>query len=174
MSMPSPYDVVNCEHFSAGAVGSPGSRVFYLQAAGDGQLVSLRCEKQQVAALAESLERVLTDLPERALGAVPDEGGLREPVLAAWVVGGLGLGYDEDHDRLILLIEELVPEPDDPDEPPPTPAAARWIVTREQVRAFVDHAETLMAGGRPLCPLCGRPMDPDGHTCIKTNGHRPH
>lgn len=173
MSMPSPYDVVNCEHFTAGAVGPPGGRVFYLQAAGDGQLVTLRCEKQQVAALAESLDRVLTDLPERPGGPVPNAAELREPVSAAWVVGGLGLGYDEDHDRLILLIEELVEEPDE-DAAPPAQSTARWIVTRELVRAFVEGAETLMAGGRPQCPLCGRPMDPDGHTCIKTNGHRPH
>jgi uncharacterized repeat protein (TIGR03847 family) len=120
-------------------------------------------------------------------------------VLPAWVVGGLGLGYDADHDRLILLIEELVPadegedddddaedalsddtEPDEDDEDDDDEeeesaagASARWVVTREQVMAFVAHAQELMAGGRPTCPLCGRPMDPDGHTCIKTNGHRP-
>lgn len=173
MSMPSPFDVVNCEHFTAGAVGEPGARVFYLQAGGDGRLVSLRCEKQQVGALGESLARVLTDLPERSLGSVPASTELREPVLAAWIVGGLGLGYDEDHDRLILLIEELVAEPEE-GAAAPEPSTARWIVTREQVRAFVDHAEQLMAGGRPLCSLCGRPIDADGHTCIKTNGHRPH
>jgi uncharacterized repeat protein (TIGR03847 family) len=194
MSLPSPYDVINTDHFTAGAVGPPGQRVFYLQARGDGMLVSLRCEKQQVGALGEYLERIIADLPERPIGSLPATLDLIEPVLPAWVVGGLGLGYDADHDRLILLIEELVvaeaddddddddveePEEDDvsgadDDDDSSAGATARWVVTREQVMAFVAHAQDLMAGGRPTCPLCGRPMDADGHTCIKTNGHRPH
>ncbi len=194
MSLPSPYDVINTDHFTAGAIGPPGQRVFYLQARGDGMLVSLRCEKQQVGALGEYLERIMADLPERPLGSLPAALDLIEPVLPAWVVGGLGLGYDADHDRLILLIEELVvdddddedvadladDDEDDDDDGPDDAAAeakegatARWVVTREQVMAFVAHAHDLMAGGRPTCQLCGRPMDPDGHTCIKTNGHRP-
>jgi uncharacterized repeat protein (TIGR03847 family) len=186
MSLPSPYDVINTDHFTAGAVGPPGQRVFYLQARGDGMLVSLRCEKQQVGALGEYLERIIADLPERPIGSLPAALDLIEPVLPAWVVGGLGLGYDADHDRLILLIEELVVSEEEDDdvedddegdadaEEESQGATARWVVTREQVMAFVAHAQELMAGGRPTCPLCGRPMDPDGHTCIKTNGHRPH
>jgi uncharacterized repeat protein (TIGR03847 family) len=178
MSLPSPYDVINTDHFTAGAVGPPGQRVFYLQARGDGMLVSLRCEKQQVGALGEYLERIMADLPERPMGSLPTSLDLIEPVLPAWVVGGLGLGYDADHDRLILLIEELVVDDDDEagedDAEEKEGATARWVVTREQVMAFVAHAQELMAGGRPTCPLCGRPIDPDGHTCIKTNGHRPH
>lgn len=173
MTQPSPYDVINTDHFTAGAVGQPGQRVFYLQARGDGMLVTLRCEKQQVGALGEYLARVVADLPERSLGSLPRALDLVEPILPAWTVGGLGLGYDEDHDRLILLIEELVAAAEEGEEPP-TGAQARWIVTREQVHAFIGHAQELMAGGRPNCTLCGRPMDPDGHTCIKTNGHRPH
>jgi len=186
MSLPSPYDVINTDHFTAGAIGPPGQRVFYLQARGDGMLVSLRCEKQQVGALGEYLERIMADLPERPMGSLPSSLELIEPVLPAWVVGGLGLGYDADHDRLILLIEELVVEDAeeegetseevdvDPEDAAKEGATARWVVTREQVAAFVSHAQQLMAGGRPTCPLCGRPIDADGHTCIKTNGHRPH
>lgn len=172
MNMPSPYDVINVEHFTAGALGEPGRRVFYLQCRGDGVTVTLRCEKQQVGALGESFARVLADLPERPLGALPADLELVVPVEEAFTVGGLGLGYDADHDRLLLLIEEIVGG----DEPDATEggAAARWVLTREHVHAFVGRAEELLRGGRPLCPLCGRPMDTEGHTCIKTNGHRPH
>lgn len=172
MNMPSPYDVINVEHFTAGALGEPGQRVFYLQCRGDGVLVTVRCEKQQVGALGESFTRVLADLPERALGPLPSDIELVFPVEAAFTVGGLGLGYDADHDRLLLLVEEFV-QSEDPDSVPDA-ASARWVLTREQVHAFVARAEDLMIGGRPLCPLCGRAIDRDGHTCIKTNGHRPH
>ncbi len=187
---PSPYDIVNCDHFTAGAVGEPGRRTFFLQARGDGMLVTLRCEKQQVGALGESLERVLADLPTRPIGSLPGRLDLVDPILPAWVIGGLGLGYDDEHDRLILLLEEFVAleedddddldddlaalGDDDDDDDEPSGATARWILTREQVVAFVGQAQALMRGGRPNCPLCGRPIDPDGHTCPKTNGHRPH
>lgn len=172
MNMPSPYDVINADHFTAGALGEPGQRVFYLQCRGDGVLVTLRCEKQQVGALGESFARVLADLPGRELGGLPRDLELVFPVEPAFTIGGIGLGYDPDHDRLLLLIEEFVAS-DDPDSAPEA-TAARWVLTREQVQAFVPRAEELLVGGRPLCPLCGRAIDQDGHTCIKTNGHRPH
>lgn len=169
----SPSFDADCDHFTAGAIGPPGGRVFYLQAgqsAGDGrpaQLVTLRCEKQQVAALGEYFERILSDLPEGGEGpAVAAE--LAEPVEPAFVVGSLVLGYDAALDRLVLLIQEAVAE----DEP--EGHAARWVVRRDQARAFAERARQLLAGGRPPCPLCGRPLDTEGHVCPKTNGHLPH
>ncbi|MFN0027657.1 MAG: DUF3090 domain-containing protein [Acidimicrobiales bacterium] len=173
--MPSPYDVIDPDHFTAGALGQPGARVFFLQCRGLGTLVSVRCEKQQVAALGESFARVLDELPQRPLEALPSDMELALPVQEAFVVGGIGLGYDRDHDRLLLLIEELV-DGDAPSGPDDEPAGitARWVISREQARAFVGRATELMTGGRPLCPLCGRPIDAEGHTCPKTNGHRPH
>jgi uncharacterized repeat protein (TIGR03847 family) len=164
--MSPPFDF-QCEHFTAGAVGPPGQRIFYLQAGAQGELVSLRCEKQQVGALGEYLDRILSDLPPGPAGgsALPAE--LIEPVEAAWVVGTLALGYDQDTDRLILHVSELT------EEGAPEGASARWEVRRDQARAFIARAQALIEGGRPPCPLCGRPLDPSGHTCIKTNGHLP-
>src|SRR5205823_5338511 len=45
--------------FTAGTVGEPGHRVFYVQAQGDGQVVTLKLEKQQVGALADYLSGLL-------------------------------------------------------------------------------------------------------------------
>ncbi len=164
--MSPPFDV-ECDHFTAGAVGPPGARVFHLQAGASSQLVSLRCEKQQVGALGEYFERLLSDLPEGGEGtAVPVE--LIEPVEDAFVVGSLVLGYDATLDRLVLLIQEAVPED------APEGQNARWVLRRDQARAFAERAQDLMTGGRPACPLCGRPMDAAGHACPKTNGHLPH
>ena len=53
------------ERFTVGTVGEPGQRTFFIQAAYNGELVTLKCEKQQVGALAEHLAGLLADLPCR-------------------------------------------------------------------------------------------------------------
>ena len=154
------------EAFTAGAVGEPGARTFFLQAVEAGQVVSLKCEKPQVAALAQYLAELLADLPPVEPGLSPAALALTEPVLAEWIAGGMGVAWDEDEERFVIVVDELLP--DDSDEPP---AVARFRLTAAQVAAFVPYAEELVGQGRPLCPLCGRPMDPDGHACPRTNGH---
>ena len=157
----------DADFFTAGAVGEPGARTFFVQAAEAGQVVSLKLEKQQVAALAEYLETMLADLPptDAAPGVFQLE--LVEPVLAEWVVGSIGVAYDEVDARFVVIIEELV----DPEDEEP-PSVARFRVSRGQIAALVPYAEELVGQGRPPCPLCGRPMDPDGHACPRSNGHK--
>ena len=54
-----------------------------------------------------------------------------------------------------------------------TGAVARLSISREQAAAFAIRATQLVESGRPACPLCGLPLDPSGHDCPRTNGHRP-
>jgi uncharacterized repeat protein (TIGR03847 family) len=182
--MSSSFDLTNVDRFTAGTVGPTGKRVFYLQATGEGEIVTLRLEKQQVAALAEYLAGILDDLPEMT-GPTPEASGeLVEPVIAEWVVGSLGVAWDETADRVVLVAEELVPvaETDEDagmglevDEEPELPlvdaATARFRLTRGQVASFVVTARDLVAAGRPPCPICGRPLNPEGHICPRSNGH---
>jgi uncharacterized repeat protein (TIGR03847 family) len=157
------------ERFTAGALGPKGQRVFYIQAVNQTTVVSLRLEKQQVGALADYLERLLEDLPASDLSAVTgDQFQLSEPVLPEWVVGGLGVAYDERDDRVVLVAEELV-SVDDADEgededwleaDADSGAVARFRLQRSQVQAFVNHARDLVAAGRPTCRRCGRPLEP--------------
>ena len=149
------------EIFTAGTIGPPGQRVFFLQA-GDGNTISsVRLEKQQVSALAEYLAGMLHDLP--APSDVPPAPALAEPVEAEWAVGNIGVAYDNDLDRIIIVAEELVPEDT------PEGECLRVVVSRSQVRAFIERAEDLMAGGRPPSRICGAPMDPSGHACPRAN-----
>jgi uncharacterized repeat protein (TIGR03847 family) len=162
------FDLPDPDRFTAGTVGPPGQRVFYLQAGGEGHVVTLRLEKAQVAALAEYLASVLADLATPEPASLPAELELVEPVVAEWVVGQIGVVFDEDRDRMVVQAEELLEEEaDDTDR-----GVARFALTRAQVAAFVARAADLVASGRPACELCGRPKDPEGHMCIKTNGHR--
>jgi uncharacterized repeat protein (TIGR03847 family) len=153
--------------FVAGTVGPPGARVFYLQAATETAVVSLRLEKQQVAALAEYLAGILADLPAVDELTATDT-DLIEPVTAEWVVGSLAVAYEESEDRVLVVAEELIEEEEGRDD---SPSSAHFHLTRAQVAFFVRHAVEVVMAGRLPCPLCGRPMDPDGHVCPKSNGH---
>ena len=166
------FDLPEPDRFTAGTVGPPGQRVFYLQASAEGHVVTLRLEKAQVAALAEYLASVLADLPTPEDESLPDDLELAEPVVAEWVVGQIGVVFDEERDRMVVQAEELLDEEGGEAGAEPDPGVARFALTRAQVAAFVGRAAELVAAGRPPCPLCGRPLDPAGHACIKTNGHR--
>lgn len=164
------FDFTSPDSFAAGTVGPKGQRVFFLQALQLGEVVSLRLEKQQVAALADYLERMLADLPE-SREVAPAAPQLIEPVEPSWAIGGLGVVYNEHADRVILVAEELVLEPDDddPEAEGPEPAEARFHLSRGQISAFVAQAREVVAAGRPPCPYCGRPMDPVSGFCPCSN-----
>jgi uncharacterized repeat protein (TIGR03847 family) len=169
------------DHFTAGAIGPPGRRVFYLQGREGGIIVTLKCEKEQVAALGEYLGRVLARLPGDPV-APGDKAELLEPVEAAWPVGSLGVGYDGDRDRILVVANERVEGEDDEEEEEnartarrgPEAASARFAITRAQAAAFVERAQALQRAGRPTCPMCGEPKDPTGHACPRANGHIVH
>ncbi len=148
------------EMLTVGTLGPRGQRVFYLQCLAEGELVSLKFEKQQAAALAEYLDRVLGQLPEADEGEPPEDLGMREPVLEAWTIGSLGIAYDEHADRVILVAEELVEDED------AEGASARFTLSRAQVNALVARARAVVASGRPPCPYCLRPLEPsNGDWC---------
>ena len=167
------FELPRPQRFTAGTVGEPGRRVFFLQAYADGELVTLKCEKQQVGALAEHLAALLADLPlpgeEEIVGTDVD---FVEPPAAAWAVGRMGVAWDEGDDRLVLQCEEMVDVDEDEEEVVDEelePATARFRLSRAQVVAFIHVARELVAAGRPPCYLCGGPMDPTGHACPRLN-----
>lgn len=147
-----------------GAIGPPGERLFLFQAGQGARLLTLKIEKAQVAALAQYLGRLLSGLPSP--GELPDAGELDASDAPEWVVGTLGLSYDAQADRVLLVIEEAVGENE-------VGETARIVATREQAAALAIRGTQLVEAGRPPCPLCGYPLDPSGHACPRTNGHRP-
>jgi len=162
----STYELGSPERVTVGTVGEVGSRAFFLQARQGGQLVTVKLEKQQVGALAQSLGRLLQDLPRPGHVPEEDELGLEPFDQAMFVVGTLAVAYDAASDRVVVLAEELVDEDEEG-------AEARFSMTREQAATVAIHGTRLVQAGRPPCPLCGYPIDPRGHACPRTNGHRP-
>lgn len=166
------YEFEDVDAFTTGAIGEPGSRVFFLQARHGKQRVAVKCEKQQVSAIAQYLRRVLNDLPPPDDRPVANSLELVEPVHEAFVLGPIGLGYDRNSDRLVVQLEEVNlgdgADADD-DETEGADGHIRLYVTRGQAASFCDHAEQVVAAGRPDCRWCGFPIDPDGHPCPRMN-----
>jgi uncharacterized repeat protein (TIGR03847 family) len=152
------------DHFTAGAVGPAGQRVFYLQAREGRTLVTLKSEKEQVRALAEYLATLLERLPETG-ESTPRDLALLDPVDEAWAVGTIGVGHDETNQRVLVVLTGVVEEEGE-DAP-----SARFSLSRAQAVAFVERSRELMRGGRPICPMCSSPIDPGGHVCPRANGH---
>jgi uncharacterized repeat protein (TIGR03847 family) len=177
--------------FTAGTVGPLGQRVFYLQARQADVLLTLKAEKEQVSALAEYLAELLEKLgaPTSGVGPSPE---LAEPIVPAWAVRSLAVGYDGEQKRIVIVAEELreppegegdAEETEETEEPEegeeeaadaesrdPDAASARFALDRTQAAAFVQRARALVQAGRPSCPICGRPMNPTGHVCPRRNG----
>ncbi len=154
--MSTEYEFDNPERFTVGARGEAGSRLFLLQCAQSNTVLTLKVEKSQVALLASYLA-----------GHLPEDLDANVDLEPAWVVGSLEVAYEEEIDRFVVLAEEFT------DEDQFDLSTARFTLTREQAAAFAIHATRLVEAGRPACPLCGFPLDPSGHDCPRTNGHRP-
>jgi uncharacterized repeat protein (TIGR03847 family) len=172
--MSDPIEFDDVDRITVGTVGAPGQRVFLLQAEQGAARITLKLEKSQVAALAKYLGELLQTLDRP--GHLPDDLDLSEPSDPAWVVGSLAVSYDESLDRFTLVAEEVVivgEDDDDEDLLGESGNEARFRLSREQVAALAIRGTSLVEAGRPACPLCGYPLDPKGHQCPRTNGHRP-
>lgn len=177
------------DRFVTGTVGQPGHRVFFLQAREGGRIVSVALEKVQVAALAQRLDELLDELVRRGVegAAEPDERDvearldatpLDEPINEAFRAGTLSLGWDATAGRVLIEARAITDDEDgeealaDEDEDDADgPDLLRVRVTAAAARAFVERAVRVLASGRPPCPLCGQPLDPQGHLCPRRNGH---
>lgn len=168
------YEIDPVSLITTGYIGQPGKRVFYLQAQKGREVLTLLIEKQQLEALAQGIEQFLHDLYAKFadLAEAADTYDvlamqLRTPLDPLFRIGQLGLGYDADRDMLVIVAQEIVVEGRDPDEG----AVARLFGTRAQMRALGRYGLALIKQGRPTCPLCGQPINPEGHFCPRSNGH---
>jgi len=170
------------DSLTAGAVGQPGRRVFMLQATRGSDTYSWVLEKEQVTALARASYELLSQIGEHEmtkellgkgpLGAAspafdaamalrPDQPAFR--IDAATIT----LRYEDGRNVVELSFSELTESEMD------LAATVRVVVTPRQLAAFGIQGMKVVAQGRPTCPLCGHPMEPDGHICPATNGHNP-
>jgi uncharacterized repeat protein (TIGR03847 family) len=176
------------ERFVAGTVGQPGERTFYLQASGGGRIVSVALEKVQVQALADKVDELLDEVrrrqgdtatvPATAPRELEDVAPLEAPIEEEFRVGTLALAWDDDTGSVLIEAQSQVDEADDSAQSGAQSGGEfpgdmlRVRLTPEAARAFAKRAQRVVAAGRPPCPLCGNPLDPQGHVCPRQNGHR--
>jgi uncharacterized repeat protein (TIGR03847 family) len=161
------YDLNPVTKIVADALGEPGHRTFYLQARQGRTTATVIIEKFQTQALAEGINELLEKLGGPETGGT-SELSLEEPIEPLFRVGQIGLGHDESSDRIIIIAYE---SPDTDDTDPDSLNSVRFWMSRELARALSTHALIVCAGGRPICVLCGNPIDAKGHFCPKRNGH---
>lgn len=169
------------ERFLAGTIGQPGEREFFLQVVDGRRVLSVSCEKQQVAVLADRLGSLITEVARRfgaqadPIGPTDPDQTLTTPVDAEFRVGTMGLAWDGEGSQVIVellaLSEEEVGEDIVLEDREDGPDALRVFLSLGAAREFAKHAEQVVAAGRPPCPLCNNPLDPDGHICPRLNGY---
>ena len=164
------FEFDEVDSFTTGTVGEPGNRTFYMQVRADGTRVTVKCEKQQTAAIVQYLRKVLSDLPPAEDRPMPGALELAGPVEESFVLGPIGLGYDRATDKVLIQLEEIgdVDEDGEPVEDDDR-GHIRLYISRGQATAFCDHADRIVEAGRPECQWCNHPIDPDGHACPRMN-----
>lgn len=180
------------ERFVTGTVGPPGSRTFFLQARSGPRLVSVAVEKQQVAALAERVEELLDEVmvstePEGVIPAVAplaldDTAPLEQPIDEEFRAGTMTLSWDPADERVVIEVfpfsEAAIVSPDQLEQDiaelvEPDPDEVMLVrLPPGAARAFVKRSVRVLDAGRPSCPFCGNPIDPEGHLCVRANGFR--
>ena len=170
------------DRFIAGTVGQPGDRTFYLQAVHENRVISVQLEKQQVAVLAERIGALLAEVNRRFGTPLPPEAEVDDlsplipPVDAEFRVGTMGLGWNAETQNVVVELLAVSDTELDAsvilDDAEEGPDAVRVFLSPESARQFAARSQRVISAGRPPCPLCDEPLDPQGHLCVRTNGYR--
>ena len=160
-----PGALLSGSHGIAQAIGQPGQRRFRLMVKSAGESAALWMEKQQLQGIGEWLAEVIKKEDEANPGTPVDVEP--EPFGAIYdievQVVQIGLGFDEDRKLFAVQAFDVQSTAAEP--------ALQCHVSLGQSRVLVRTIERVIAGGRPICPLCGSPIEPEGHMCPKSNGH---
>ena len=169
----------------ADAVGEPGQRRFRLYAQAGSRAAIMWMEKEQLNTLSLALDRALAQLTDgRVLRVLAQAGPKPEveempasfPARAAFEfqVGQIRIAYDQGRDLLALIaapIEILLERGQEPQALIREDEAVSIFFTLQQAHTLTGSITALVASGRPVCPLCNRPLDGGPHACAPQNGH---
>ena len=148
----------------AEAFGEPGKRTFRIHVDSASSSASLWIEKEQLFQLALAIQQMMAGILESRIGSSDPPTDREAPGLTSLDFKVIKLVLGHVPGRGIFTIEAH-------DENDEEDAAIRVWASRQQLEEFSEGALRVCAAGRPLCPLCGRSINPDGHRCARVNGH---
>ena len=148
------------------AQGEPGKRTFRILVTSGSSSATVWLEKEQLFQLALAMQQLLTTVPEETEQPPGPPLDREAPGLTNldFKVGRLVLGQEGSRGMFIIDAHYQTNEEGDT-------ATFRIWANRDQAKEFSEEAFMVCAAGRPLCPLCGGPIDPTGHVCPRVNGH---
>jgi len=180
-------DLGSVEILGAEAIGQPGQRRFRLFARSKRGSAVMWLEKEQLNDLSLKVDRFLAQLTQgQVLRTEAQAGGLQAqalklpadfPMSPEWdfQIAELRIGYD-DRSSLFLLIAiplQIVTEQDqEPLALLDEENAILLLFTQQQAQILTSTIAAIVPAGRPVCPLCGAPLDGSPHACVRQNGHR--
>jgi uncharacterized repeat protein (TIGR03847 family) len=155
------------DRFVSGTVGPPGDRTFFIQARAGSRITSVALEKEQVAVLADRIDDLLDQVGEISDATTSDTAPLDQPIEQEFRVGTMTLAWDDDA-KAVVIEAFAATESEDAE-------ADEVLIVQlppAMARGFSERAKLVVASGRPNCQFCGQPIDPDGHICPRSNGHK--
>ncbi len=178
------HDLNPCNRLTTDAIGKPGQRTFFIQGETNEETVTLIFEKIQLQSLLvtiirffENLHEKYPELNEESGNFVENEMAITPPVDPLFRVGELSLVYEPTSDQVCLSAKEVIFDQEDLNFGVLNQDNAKSVnywCTRDQLRQFANWSVELLQRGRPICPLCNQPIEPEGHLCPKKNGHKKH
>ena len=157
-------EFTNLTSLRAEAMGEPGERTFRILVGSGGSSAVMWLEKEQLFQLALAIQQLLTTVREGEVSPGTPSSDLETSTQLDFKVSKLAMGYDSTKGMFVIDAHEDEEENEDA-------ATVRAWANRAQVKEFASEALTVCAAGRPLCPLCGGPIDADAHRCPRVNGH---
>ena len=158
---------------NASSIGSPGSRHFRLIVESeDAHTATIWLEKEQLFNLAIALKNLIAQAEEIEPNRSTERRDENEGELASvevqpleFQLGHLALGYDPESSTYLMTANDI-------EAMEGLPPDLSLLATKEEMEALAEESFEVCAAGRPSCPLCGSPMNPDeNHVCPRQNGH---
>ena len=160
------------DHITVDALGKPGQRVFYLQGIKNDKTITILIEKFQLQSLLagaieffRQIENQYPHLSKESVEIHEEAMHIYPPLDPLFRAGDMGLAYDEVRDLACVFARESSASGENQ-------RMTRFWCSRRQLVAFVQWGNLIIERGRPICPQCGKPMEPEGHFCPKKNGHK--
>ena len=117
-------------------------------------------------------------MPDEPVPAEIDRAPLDEPLNETFRVGTMAIIWNGEDESIVVEARALSDDEDtaaealatDEDEDDDESDVVRVHLDPRRALAFAQRALDLVAAGRPPCPFCGQPLNPEGHICTRRNG----